>query len=1197
MPTQLYFSNDVESLADVFAERIACQRDWTDPDTIIVPNPYLKKWLQLKIAGINGIAMNLKFEFLTDGLWSIVKLIHPSAAAPVMLEHRDLQLMLYLAVINLDSGNSRVRPIMEYLFDSGGIRVEDYEKKAWQLSSRLARYFLEYELYREDMIRAWLDGKLAYHSDMEAAQQYLYYSVFKKNGYSDTLHKNSYTLPQYWNSVANRIRGPLPHKLHLFGESQMSPFHIRMIYDLGRYLDISIYQMNPCSEFWEDITTPGEDRWGRVRSIAVVENREGHVLEDNEDENQLLKQWGKTGREAVKMLSLLEEAGSGDFSFVSQWITSESPRPDISCLHTIQSQILNRTTRTGSQKKISQDTSIQIASSPDIFREVEAVYNSILYNLESDGNLKMTDIAVMVPDMAAYGPVLQTVFSRRPKRITFNMIDVSSAAHGLFGEALLAVLEMATGPFSRKTVFDLVFNRCFLAACSLTMDEASLWLAWTDALNIFHGFAEDDAVDPGRNPYTWQQGLQRLRLGRIMDPSESERHSGLLLDYRNIIPFTGRDTNDQRLVDTFVTTIELLYSRVRDLPVHETSGTEWQGIIESLIFDFIAIPADKPDEKLVMDALMAGLKKLSVLDAYPDAKRSGMFSFPFIKEFISEHLADIPGRRGGYLTGGINISALVPKRLIPFKIIYILGMQEGMFPGTGDFSTLNLMNIKRKIGDVGRPDVNRYLFLETLLGIREKMYISYISKDLHKDQDFHPNSVVGQLITYLNNHVLTEDFKISHVPSSGSSEQYLDATSGAGYSDFVTSSANGAFHTVNYSETDMLVLLNKALKNSRIDPKKAFEISEKLALHSPRFALPHEENAVQETSVTVSVRDLANYLINPIESALRWHLDIYDEDDENRAYLEDEPFFSVYPHYYRFIADVLNYYIRSGPNVNLEKFIQEYYERARLMSVTPYGAFAAVDLDTIKSTVMSRVSTGESLSAFLQSRKNSSFYRNVSFGSSVFNGEPDMVFPPVRCTAVKNGRPVAVELRGVFSFLWKNSRTGELETLVVTNGARPMVNSIIYPFLAYVISISGYDKNLQQFMESGSFTIHESYKNGITAYRYCLAETACKEYLGRVLNDLFNESGFDMLPIQIIANNKRLVPADWQERPDDSIRSDYQRALARLINDDAEKTFPSFRPMSIIGMMDVRVPPDAYDKVRDRLGILLKPFVHGDTEP
>ena len=117
------------------------------------------------------------------------------------------------------------------------------------------------------------------------------------------------------------------------------------------------------------------------------------------------------------------------------------------------------------------------------------------------------------------------------------------------------------------------------------------------------------------------------------------------------------------------------------------------------------------------------------------------------------------------------------------------------------------MTIKRKIGDVTRPDLNRYLFLETLLSVRNKLYITYLSKDLQKDQDFYPNSTVAQFLTYLNSHVLNDDFVIAQIPATGFSAEYLNADGAIlSGSDIIASIDNGNYRPAVYGISDRLLL-------------------------------------------------------------------------------------------------------------------------------------------------------------------------------------------------------------------------------------------------------------------------------------------------------------------------------------------------------------------------------------------------------
>jgi len=81
--------------------------------------------------------------------------------------------------------------------------------------------------------------------------------------------------------------------VRLFGLSQLSRFHCELLYRLARAYRVELYHFNVCSEFWEDVTTPREDRWLRVKQAAVVSGGPGGADEelDLTIENPLLKAW------------------------------------------------------------------------------------------------------------------------------------------------------------------------------------------------------------------------------------------------------------------------------------------------------------------------------------------------------------------------------------------------------------------------------------------------------------------------------------------------------------------------------------------------------------------------------------------------------------------------------------------------------------------------------------------------------------------------------------------------------------------------------------------------------------------------------------------------------------------------------------------------------------------------------------------
>ena len=101
--------------------------------------------------------------------------------------------------------------------------------------------------------------------------------------------------------------------------------------------------------------------------------------------------------------------------------------------------------RTGETEKRPQDASLQIVGAPGIRREVEMVYQSILGSVwkpEGSGtrpwsDCSFSDIAVLVPDMATYRPMIEAVFDDGDQ-IPYSLIDTAAADESRLLEGLLA---------------------------------------------------------------------------------------------------------------------------------------------------------------------------------------------------------------------------------------------------------------------------------------------------------------------------------------------------------------------------------------------------------------------------------------------------------------------------------------------------------------------------------------------------------------------------------------------------------------------------------------------------------------------------------------------------------------------------------------------------------------------------------------
>ena len=84
-----------------------------------------------------------------------------------------------------------------------------------------------------------------------------------------------------------------------------------------------------------------------------------------------------------------------------------------------------------------------------------------------------------------------------------------------------------------------------------------------------------------------------------------------------------------------------------------------------------------------------------------------------------------------FLAGQVNFCTLMPMRSIPFKVVCLLGMNDGVYPRSIPPEGFDLMAGRNRHGDRSRRDDDRYLFLEAIQSAQQALYISYVGP-------FHP---------------------------------------------------------------------------------------------------------------------------------------------------------------------------------------------------------------------------------------------------------------------------------------------------------------------------------------------------------------------------------------------------------------------------------------------------------------------------
>ena len=1020
--------------------------------------------------------------------------------------------------------------------------------------------------------------------------------------------------------------------VHLFGITQISGLHVHVLRWLGERYELNLYHLNPLVGRLGALPRSRSEARAAIQALANRFRQKSRAEEQlPADGEELLAAWAPAGAESLWLMADLlagarafkvktvqplapasEDSGWGEGACLFQ---ANPPHPQPlspeyrgegrvcrpGVLGRLQDQLLGQ--MFGKElTRLPQDRTLQIVGCPEIYREVETAYQSILHNLHTNPILKQTDIAILVTDMPRYRPVIQAVFGRAPKWILYNLADFSAAGLSAFGQAMLGLLDLALESFSRSRVFSVLLNPCVLARLGVEREQASIWLQWAEALGIYHGWDQTDKQARGYPDtpfYCWRLGLQRLRLGRLMEPSSADADRPAS-HFHEVVPYADLASADKSQLDSFCQAVEGLLPvlmRLRDF--RKTAG-QWADELRRLVAAFLAIPPERPEEGEVRDRLLQALPQLRTLDQL-SATSGHKIELPLglVREFVRESLECLEGTKGEYLTGGVTISALQPLRPVPFQIIYLLGMGEGDFPGSNVFPTLDLRSLERCAGDIRLPESNRFLLLEAVLAARQKLYLLYNNKELQRDQELQPCGLVNQLRRYLDKHVVEATFTIKEAPLHGSDPKLLPQDSGEDV-------------LVNYNATERLLAIHEAQQRGRLrlDALQTEKLEQRLREAQRHFPLPAAPLAEVPGPLTIHLQELRGFLRCPAEAALKRHLRLSDEEEIEPA--DCEPFATGFPLDYQLVVTALEQFVARAIEHGVVDALADWRQRFanlyaewRLRGKTPEGAFAEVDQTHFEQLLEKRILGEQGLADFLHRRAGMKFCGPVVLGESLTPVGARLRLPALEIALSpvekQYSLPATVRLVGMLPLVWRSSEG--LEALVITNAAKARVpadnlsKALLEPllfFFAFVASAErqGDAAGSREWLSPASFRLHVAQEEGVTSFTYRAEDITpdqARAYLTGLVEDFLNRGSFDLLPFDVVANDKDLrsaytLPAGAKEL--ELLHGDYRHLLQEAIERDAENDRPAYRPMKLMEIIEANIPEDAFEKMRRRFHLL-----------
>lgn len=772
---RLYPSNKTEHLAVVISEimKTSPLASSFSNEVILIQSHGMGTWLQQEISQNLGIAAMIECTMPASFIWQLSQLLMPEETHIPIFEKNNVRWEIFerLPEKLSDPSYSHLKSYIETLSKSlessssenASPENGNYsEQVLFELSDVLADLFDAYQNYRPDWIDAWEQGDTVHHelgdnasfSNLENWQSDLWRCLYPELAVAQRNHRaillnKLLTRLQY---CPDELKARLPERVFVFGLSALPPKWLPVLTALSQYTDVHFMIQNPCQYYWGDVVSEAQ-QLKLEQSLLASGVSATTAAESFIESNPLLASWGRLGRDYLSILYGHDGVKEMPVDLFEDRLVESSGdvASPVSALAYLQSDILNLQ---ASRRQVdNSDHSIQFVSCHSHLREVEALHDYLFKLLDETPLLAPKDIIVMMPDVQDFAALIDAIFSRpafdqygQPQYLPYGISDQMLALDQPMVDVLTGILNLTTLRITATEVLDWLDIEAIRARFKISEDDLIQIHAWVSGLNIRWGLSEkhrDQCLSTSAHiegsgiENSWMSGFKRLLAGYLYGVNDHIHDAA-----GDVFSRSQYSREMQILAGKLIRFVDLI-EQTLELQKGKHKAQAWLKTVTGFWDAWFDVEYLSDEVQRLMDSSVT-----SIGEQISCAGFSGELSFAIITEVIA---AGFEKERVNqrFLAGRINFCTLMPMRSIPFKVVCMLGMNEGQYPRPEQKVSFDLLALgKGRIGDRSRREDDRYLFLEAMCSARSNMYISYCGRDIKDNTERYPSLLVSELQDY-----------------------------------------------------------------------------------------------------------------------------------------------------------------------------------------------------------------------------------------------------------------------------------------------------------------------------------------------------------------------------------------------------------------------------------------------------------------
>ncbi len=724
----LYHHHDLGRLADILSMLRQAQRPSPlATDRVLVPNVGLGRWLKMHLAERNGIAANIETALPAPFFWNVIAGSLPGARPDSSAYRREnLRWHLYA---HLPALAAEVPEVGRYLAE------RPMELRRWQLADQLADLFDQYLIYRREMLLGWERGDTD-SSPPGSWQAPLWRAIVARLGPD---HR-----ARLLGELIIRVEsgGPLdtagwPERLYCFGLGNLPPDYLRLLYAVGRHSDVHFLMHNPSDVYWGDIAR-------RPTALDVALDAEPLPGEEMTFQGHpLLASLGYAARDFLRLVYSDEFAGIRELELGEA--LAYQPPGEATLLHRLQSGVIRMENAASDRGLAEDDRSFQVHACHGVLREVQVLHDQLLDLLAADPTLHPRDIIVMTPDVAGFAPAIEAVFgaargaAEGGAAIPFNVSDQPRRGTHPIVLTFRALLDLPLWRWTASELASLVAVPAVMRRFGLEEADVANLSHWVHAAGIRWGLDAEHRAQNGAGRWaqnSWAFGLDRLLAGVAVSDAN--------ILAAGVAPVVDLEGGATAALGELWLLVERL-RRWREVLGTPAPAAEWQERLNALCADLFRIDHHDRDEQAALEAVN---EAVAVLGGAASCLGEEPLSWEAVREILDGEL-EASGSRQPFLAGGVTFCGLVPLRTVPFRVVCLIGMNEGEFPRRDRNRAINLIRLHPRLGDTSVRDDDRLLLLQWLLAARDVFYLSYTGQDTSSGETLSPSTAVAELLDFV----------------------------------------------------------------------------------------------------------------------------------------------------------------------------------------------------------------------------------------------------------------------------------------------------------------------------------------------------------------------------------------------------------------------------------------------------------------